>query len=131
MEDQKAEELIDENDEMEIEIDVNEKESQCSEKLLPEKIKPNNDRKPFSMDESDNFGDDDNNAEEHIDIDGEIVDTYKVERGLDTTFHTVDVNEDVDVFSIDKKDHTDLIKNQIDIWFEVSFQKLIFLTYIT
>lgn len=124
-EDQKAEELKD-DDEMEIEIDDYEKESNYGEKMVPDKIKQKNDNKPSSMKESDNLRDDENNFDEHIDIDGEVVDTFKVERGPDTTFHTVDIKNDFDVYSTDKKDHTEYIKNQFDRWLEVCFEYICF-----
>lgn len=129
-EDEKAEEFKDENDDMEIEIDEFEKESKYGEKMLPEKIKnKNNETKQSSMNESDNLGDD-KNLDEHIDIDGEIVHTYKVERGIDTTFHTIDIKEDIDMYSTDKKDHTEYIRNQFDKWLEVSFSHFFFLSYL-
>lgn len=123
-EDEKGEELK-ENDEMEIEIDEFDDDKETKgEEILAEKIKPKNRNDQSSMNKIDNPGEDDNDVEEHIDVDGEVVLTHTVERGLDTMFHTVNLKEDdEDVYSNDKKDYKEYIRNQFDNWFEVSLQK--------
>lgn len=107
---------------MEIEIDEFDDEKETKgEEILAEKIKPKNRNDQSSMNKTDNLGEDDNNVEEHIDVDGEVVLTHTVERGLDTMFHTVNLKEDdEDVYSIDKKDYKEYIRNQFDNWIEVS-----------
>lgn len=123
-EDEKGEELK-ENDEMEIEIDEFDDDKETKgEEILAEKIKPKNRNDQSSMNKIDNPGEDDNDVEEHIDVDGEVVLTHTVERGLDTMFHTVNLKEDdEDVYSNDKKDYKEYIRNQFDNWFEVSLKK--------
>lgn len=106
---------------MEIEEDINENETNNGEEVLPEKFKPRKQNNQSFTNDSDNFGEDENNIEELIDVDGEIILTSTVERGMDTLFHTVDLNEDNDKFFIDVKDQKELIQNQITKWFDVSF----------
>lgn len=108
---------------MELEEDVDEKENQNGEELLPEKTKPKNKNSQYSTNELDNLKEEEEDCdEEPIDIDGEVVPTYTVERGMDTMFHTADLKDDNDDdTSIDKKDHTEYIRNQFDKYLEVSF----------
>jgi len=103
-------------------IDIEEDKTQDEElsksglEMLSEKIKtenPNDKNKSSSMNELENVGDD-----EYC-VDGEIVLTHTVERGMDTMFHTIDFKEDGDAYSAETIDHKENIKNQLDKWFKV------------
>lgn len=107
---------------MEIEEDVNEENPKKGDEILPDKINPKNQNSRSTINESENLGEDENCIDECIDVDGEVILTHTVERGMDTMFHTVDIKEDDDVYSPNEKDYTK-IKNQLEIWSEVSFQK--------
>lgn len=105
---------------MEIDDNINDVNPVNEDEILPDKINSKNRNSRSTMNESENL-EDENYSDEHIDVDGEVIQTHSVERGMDTMFHTDDLKEDDDVNSIDVKDHTNYIKNQIDIWSEVSF----------
>lgn len=105
---------------MEIEETFNEEKPKNGEEILPDKINSKNQNSRSTMNELENFEEVENYNDERIDVDGEVILTHSVERGMDTRFHTVDFKED-DIYSTDVKDHTNYIKNQIDIWCEVSF----------
>lgn len=118
---------------MEIEEDVNENETNNGEEVLPEKFKPRKPNNQSSTNESDNLREDENNTEEQIDVDGEIVLTSTVERGMDTMFHTVELKEDDDKYSfdVDVKNQKELIENQMTKWFNVNLSKfIIFILFI-
>ncbi|VVC30846.1 ATPase, dynein-related, AAA domain,von Willebrand factor, type A,AAA+ ATPase domain,P-loop [Cinara cedri] len=121
IENQIGEELK-EDDEMEVEeMEVEEisnenKTKELGEEILPEKIKSKIKNKQ-SMNDSDCQKIEDNLIEKHT-IDGEVVLTHTAERGMDTMFHTMDVTEDNDEFSLSKTDFNELIKNQFHKWVE-------------
>jgi len=120
-ENQPGEELKD--DEMEIEQDDNENDTKNGDEILPEKMKTKSRNNQSSMNDPDNSKDNDEFTEEHIDVDGEDILTHFAERGQETTFHTVDVEETNDVDSTSIKDHNEYIRNQFDKWLDVSFQR--------
>lgn len=113
-------EELKEDDEMEIDDNINEVNSENGDEILPDKINSKNRNSRSTMNELENLEEDENFSDERIDVDGEVILTHSVERGMDTMFHTDDLKEDDDVYSVDVKDHTNYIKNQIDIWSEVS-----------
>lgn len=124
-ENQPGEELKD--DEMEIEQDVNENDTKNGDEILPEKVKTKNRNNQSSINDPDNSKDNDEFIEEHIDVDGEDIPTHFAERGQETTFHTVDVEETNDVVSTsivkDLIKHDAFIRSQFDKWLDVSFQR--------
>jgi hypothetical protein len=119
-ENQPGEELKD--DEMEIEQDDNENDTKNGDEILPEKMKTKNRKNQPSMNELDDSKETDEFIEEHVDVDGEDVLTHFAERGQETTFHTVDVEEFDDIHSANIKDHNEYIKSQFDKWLDVSYQ---------
>lgn len=121
-ENQLGEDLKD-DDEMEIEQDVNENDTKNGDDILPEKMKTKNRNNQPTINESDDSKENDEFFEDRVDVDGEDILTHFAERGLETTFHTVDVEEIEDVDSSNKKDHQEFIKSQFDKWLDVSFQK--------
>lgn len=118
-ENQPGEELKDE--EMEIEQDVHENDTKNGDEILPEKMKTKNRKNQISTNEPDDSKENEEYIEERIDVDGEDVLTHFAERGQDTTFHTVDIEEIDDINSASIKDHNEYIKNQFDKWLDVSF----------
>lgn len=84
----------------------------------------------MSTHESDNLKKDENCDEEPIVVDGEVVLTLTAERGIETLFHTIDVNGEDEAHSVDKKNYKEYIKNQFDNWLEVSFYKCYHFKYI-
>jgi len=123
-ENQEGEELKD--DEMEIEQDMNENDGKNGDEILPEKMKTKNRNNQSSMNETDDSRENDEFIEERIDVDGEDVLTHFAERGQETTYHTVDVEEINDVDSTSLKDHKEYIKSQFEKWLDVCFQKFIY-----
>lgn len=120
-ENQPGEELKD--DDMEIEQDVNENDTKNSDEILPEKMKTKSRNNQSSMNDPDDSKENDKFIEEHVDVDGEDILTHFAERGQETTFHTVDVEETNDIDSTSIKDHNEYIRSQFDGWLGVSFQR--------
>jgi len=120
-ENQPGEELKD--DEMEIEQDVNENDTKNGDEIKPEKMKTKSRNNQSSMNDPDDSKENDDFIEERVDVDGEDILTHFAERGLETTFHTVDVEETNDVDSTSIKDHDQYIRSQFDKWLDVSFQR--------
>lgn len=118
-ENQPGEELKDE--EMEIEQDDHESDTKNGDEILPEKMKTKNRKNQISTNKPDESKENEEYIEERVDVDGEDVLTHFAERGQDTTFHTVDIEEIDDINSTSKKDHNEYIKNQFDKWLDVSF----------
>lgn len=105
---------------MEIEQDIDENDTINGDEILPEKMKTKNRNNQSSMNDPENSKENDEFIEEHVDVDGEDILTHFAERGLETTFHTVDVEETDDVNSTNIKDHSEYIKSQFDKWLDVS-----------
>jgi len=120
-ENQPGEELKD--DDMEIEQDVNENDTKNGDEILPEKMKTKSRNNQSSMNDPDDSKENDEFIEECVDVDGEDILTQFAERGQETTFHTVDVEETNDIDSTSIKDHNEYIRNQFDKWLDVSFQR--------
>jgi hypothetical protein len=112
-----------EDEVMEIEEEINENETNNGEEVLPEKFKPRKQNNQFLMNDFDNFEEYENKIEEQINVDGEIVLTSTVERGMDTMYHTVELNEGDDKYPIDVKNQKELIQDQMAKWFDVCFYK--------
>ncbi|XP_025407976.1 midasin-like [Sipha flava] len=115
--DQMGEDLK-EDEVMEIEEEINENETNNGEEVLPEKFKPRKQNNQFLMNDFDNFEEYENKIEEQINVDGEIVLTSTVERGMDTMYHTVELNEGDDKYPIDVKNQKELIQDQMAKWFD-------------
>ncbi|KAE9533494.1 hypothetical protein AGLY_009132 [Aphis glycines] len=115
-ENQPGEELKDE--EMEIEQDAHENDTKNGDEILPEKMKTKNRKNQISKNEPDDSNENEEYIEERVDVDGEDVLTHFAERGQDTTFHTVDIEEIDDINSASIKDHNEYIKNQFDKWLD-------------
>lgn len=110
-----GEKLIEE-DLISIEVDGTDDEelSKSGLELLPEKTKSNdqnNRNQPSSVNELENV------EEDKYCIDGDFVLTHTVERGMDTMFHTVNLKDDIDIYSTETIDHKKNIKSQLDKWF--------------
>jgi len=118
-ENQPGEELKD--DEMEIEQDNNENDTKNGDEILPEKMKTKSRNNQSSMNDPDDYKENDEFIEEHVDVDGEDILTHFAERGQETTFHTTDVEETDNVDSTNIKDHSEYIRSQFDKWLDVSF----------
>lgn len=106
---------------VEIEEDIKENETNNGDEVLPEKCRPRKQNNQSSTNELDHVGEDENNIKEQIAVDGEIVLTSTVERGMDTMFLTVECNEDDAESSFGVKDQKELIQNQKTKWFNVCF----------
>lgn len=117
-ENQPGEELKD--DEMEIEQDIDENDTKNGDEILPEKMKSKNRNNQSSLNDPEISKENDEFIEEHVDVDGEDILTHFAERGQETTFHTVDIEETDDVNSTNIKDHNEYIKSQFDKWLDVS-----------
>lgn len=115
---------LNKDDEIELEEDTDKTETQNGEEILPEKIKSKIWNNQSLLNDMDKDQSNENLEEEPIVTDGEIILTHTVERGIDTMFHTVDIKEDNS--SVNKKDHKEYIKNQLDKWFDVSFGNFLF-----
>lgn len=119
-ENQPGEEL---KDDIEIEQDVNENDTKNGDEILPEKMKTKSRNNQSSMNNPDDSKENDEFIEERVDVDGEDILTHFAERGQETTFHTVDVEETNDIDSTSIKDHNKYIRSQFDEWLGVSFQR--------
>lgn len=112
---------------MEIEEDIDEIETNNGQTVLPEKIKPKYQDNQTSINESENIEEEENDEKEHIDIDGEVVLTHTVERGMDTDYHTGEFKDEPTNISVNQNcidrllAQRSYIQNEFEKWAAVSF----------
>lgn len=102
---------------MEIEENDEDK-TQNGEEILPDKVKSKKLNKQSVSNEPNNLEEDENHVEP-INVDGEVILTHTVERGMDTKFHTVELSDHIE-HSLSIKDYDEDFVNQLNEWSEVS-----------
>lgn len=105
-----------------MEEDIEKEEPKQGDELLPEKVKPKKKNNQPIMNETDGFEHKEiNDDEEQIDVEGDVVLTHGVERGMETMFHTAEIKDDEEIFEIEVKDHKEFLQDQYNKWMEVSY----------